>query len=202
LRRDPFSLQYQEVSHVVLATFAQPVPDRSVSIIANSDDKTHKSVLVSVTGPAYQGFRPPLSEGGQEVIQYDANNPFAPSNPTIYGSGEKYTAGRQTTSLMVVEVQVQNTVLNKVGLKGDLAWKTVDGPFELQPTFSGEVFVTWGSHHAAVQGNGVIKLPDATTGTVKMRLKISEIDYYAEESPPTVVDTRYRRPFVAFIPIN
>ena len=41
-----------------------------------------------------------------------------------------------------------------------------------------------------------------------MRLRISELDYYpflGEEDvpvPPTTVNTTYRRPFVAFIPIN
>ncbi len=55
--------QAVEVSPVVLATFAQPVPDRSVSVVANTADKTGLTVLVSVIGPAYQGWRPPIDLG-------------------------------------------------------------------------------------------------------------------------------------------
>jgi hypothetical protein len=117
--------------------------DRSVSVVADTAGKTGKTVVVTETGPAYQGWRPPAELGGQEVIQYDADNPFAPSNPSIYGSDIDETVGTLHTSTMVVEVQIQNEVLNKLGIEGDLAWQTITtGPVRLSPTFSGEVFVT------------------------------------------------------------
>jgi hypothetical protein len=192
-----------EVSPVVTATFAQPVPDRSVSVVTDTADKTGKTVVVTVTGPAYQGWRPPLDLGGQEVIQYDADNPFAPSNPSIYGSDIDETVGTLHTSTTVVEVQVQNEVLNKLGIEGDLAWQTTTtGPVLLSPTFSGEVFVTWGGVGSPGGGSGAVVLPDPVTSSTKMRLRISEIDYFAENEAPAVVDTRFRRPFVTLIPLN
>ncbi len=119
---------------MVTATFAQPVPDRSVSVVTDTADKTGKTVVVTVTGPAYQGWRPPADLGGQEVIQYDADNQFAPSNPSIYGSDIDETVGTLHTSTMLVEVQIQNEVLNKLGIEGDLAWQTTTtGPVRLSP---------------------------------------------------------------------
>jgi hypothetical protein len=35
-----------------------------------------------------------------------------------------------------------------------------------------------------------------------MRLRVSELDYYAGTEPPTSVDTSLRRPFVSLIPLN
>jgi hypothetical protein len=191
-----------EVSPVVLATFAQPVPDRSVSVVANTFDKTGLSVLVSVTGPAYQGWRPPLDLGDQQIIQYDANNEYAPSYPQLYDGDTSNTVGVQSTSTMVVEVQIQNEVYNKLGLEGDLAWETTSqGPVLLPPTFSGSVYVTWGNVGAGPNAVGVVTLPDVVTSSVKMRLRISEIDYYGSGAP-AVVDTTVRRPFVCFVPLN
>lgn len=140
--------QAAEVSPVVLATFAQPVPDRSVSVVPNPNDPTGLSVLVSVTGPAYQGWRAPMTFGASPpfVTQYDQNNPNAPVDTTIYGGTPSVDDGKLTTSTMVVEVQIQNEVYNKLGLEGDLAWETTSqGPVLLPPTFSGDVYVTWGA---------------------------------------------------------
>lgn len=191
-----------EVSPVVTATFAQPVPDRSVSVVTDTADKTGKTVLVTVTGPAYQGWRPPEDLGG-ETIQYDANNPYAPSNPSIYGSDIDETIGTLHTSTMVVEVQIQDEVLNKLGIEGDLAWQTTGtGPVLLPPTFSGEVFVTWGGTGTIGGPSGAVVLPAPVTSTTKMRLRISEIDYYASDTAPAIVDTTFRRPFVTLIPLN
>ncbi len=103
---------------------------------------------------------------------------------------------------MVVEVQIQNEVYNKMGLEGDLAWETTSqGPVLLPPTFSGEVYVTWGNVGAGPNAVGVVTLPDQVTSSVKMRLRISEIDYYGSGAP-AVVDTTHRRPFVCFVPLN
>ena len=209
MRFQPFS-QYEEspengvleVSPVVLATFAQPVADRSVTVVANSADKTGKSVLVEVTGPGYQGWRPPAAYGGQDVTQYDAENPYAPSNPSIYGSDIVVTRGKQSTSTITVEVQVKNPVLAKAGLGNDFIWESVTAPVELKASFSGEVYVTWGSTKPSANGVGVVKLPDALSSATKMRLRINEIDYYADSTAPTSVNTQYRRPFVSHIPIN
>jgi hypothetical protein len=190
-----------EVSPVVTATFAQPVPDRSVSVVTDSADKTGKTVTVTVSGPAYQGWRPPADLGGQGSIQYDADNLYAPSNPSIYGADIVETRGTQHTSTMVVEVQIQNEVLNKLGIEGDLAWQTTStGPVLLPPTFSGEVFVTWGG--TGPGGGGAVVLPEPVTSATKMRLRISEIDYYADDVAPAAVDTTFRRPFVTLIPLN
>jgi hypothetical protein len=185
-----------EVSPVVTATFAQPVPDRSVSVITDSADNTGRTLFVTVTGPAYQGWRPPSSATDDPTKQYDANNYYAPQNPTIYGANA-YTAGTQHTSTMVVEVQIQDENLNSMGIEGDLAWRTVDtGPVLLPPTFSGQTVVTWGGAAAAVG------LPAPVTSTTKMRLRISEIDYYQDNQAPQVVNTSFRRPFVSLIPLN
>jgi hypothetical protein len=194
-----------EVSPVVTATFAQPVPDRSVSVITDTADKTGKSLFVTVTGPAYQGWRPPAVYGpGAGVgVQYDANNFYAPQNPSIYGADIVETVGTLHTSTMVAEVQIQSEVLNKLGIEGDLAWETTStGPVLLPPTFSGEVFVTWGGSASAGTGAGVVVLPEPVTSTTKMRLRISEIDYFADDTAPAVVDTTFRRPFVTLIPLN
>jgi hypothetical protein len=158
---------------------------------------------VSVTGPAYQGWRPPIDEGGQEAIQYDPDNQFAPSYPQLYGGDSAGTDGVQSTSTMVVEVQIQNEVYNKLGLEGDLAWETTSqGPVLLPPTFSGSVYVTWGNTGGpGPNAEGVVTIPDVVTSSVKMRLRISEIDYYGS-GVPAVVDTTNRRPFVCFVPLN
>jgi hypothetical protein len=160
-----------------------------------------------VAGPGYQGWRPPLGTLLNETTFYDGDNVYAPSNPDIYGASVVNTLGTQHTSTMVVEVQVQNEVLNKLGIEGDLAWKTTSaGPVSLPAeigsfgeTAPGATIVFWGG----VGGSApVIELPFPLTGTTNMRLRISELDYYTGTGPPATVDTRYRRPFVAFIPLN
>ena len=155
--------QAVEVSPVVLATFAQPVPDRSVSVVADTSDKTGLTMLVSVTGPAYQGWRPPDRLGvGRRPCSTTPTISYAPSNPQLYGRRHRrHRRHVQSTSTMVVEVQIQNEVYNKLGLEGDLAWETTSqGPVLLPPTFSGEVFVTWGDAGAGPDAGGVVDLPD------------------------------------------
>jgi len=91
----------------------------------------------------------------------------------------------------VVEVQVQNT---SQGLSGDLAWAPAPGT---SPVLMDAIFeqstVVWASD---------VTLPKPIGGPTKMRLRISEIDFYQSTSAPTSVDTTQRRPFVAHIPIN
>ncbi len=123
-------------------------------------------------------------------------------NPSIYGSDIDETVGTLHTSTMVVEVQIQDQVLNKLGIEGDLAWQTTStGPVLLPPSFSGEVFVTWGGSSPG-GSSGAVVLPHPVTSTTKMRLRISEIDYYTGDTAPAVVDTSFRRPFVTLIPLN
>jgi hypothetical protein len=209
-RFQPYSEAYGqgksiEVSPVVLATFAQPVPDRTVSIVPDTADSSGESIYVTVTGPAYQGWRPPNTSLETSNVskgwywQYDGNNGYAPQNAAIYGDEEANTHGIEWTSAMVVEVQIQSSVLLKQGFEGDLAWEVVSGqtPVLLPPTFSPQTSVTWGAGDS-----GLVKLPQPVTSAVKMRLRISEIDYYGATTPPTKVDTSYRRPFVSLIPIN
>jgi hypothetical protein len=193
-----------EVSPVVLTTFAQPVPDRTVSVITDTADHTGRTLVVTVTGPAYQGWRPPSTLGPDPTQQYDTNNRFAPQNPSIYGSNIGETVGTQQTSTMVAEVQIQDENLNNMGIEGDLAWRTTGfGAVLLPPTFSGETVVTWGGHAAAAKGEGVVKLPAPVTSSTKMRLRISEIDYYDQrEDLLKTVDFKFRRPFVSHIPLN
>ena len=89
-----------------------------------------------------------------------------------------------------------------MGIEGDLAWRTADfGPVLLPPTFSGETLVTWGGHAAAAKGEGVVRLPAPVASATKMRLRISEIDYYQDDERRDV-DTSFRRPFVSLIPLN
>lgn len=197
----PGALGPLEVSPVALAVFAQPVPDRSVSVTANTSDSTHKSVLVAVSGPGYQGWRPPVFQVQQanDVDQYDENNPDAPSSPYIYGSTGMVKT--KSTSTMAVEVQTLNATFVAAGLTGDLAWETVGAPQTLYPTFPGNSLVTWGKKNSSGKP-GVVTLPDATTSSTKMRLRISEIDYLPGDTAPSTVSTAYRRPFVCVIPIN
>jgi hypothetical protein len=201
---DPTVYETVEVSPVVMATFAQPVPDRAVTVVANSADKSHTSVLVSVTGPGYQGWRTPIFEGNDPTVQYDADNKWAPQNPSIYNGHVIALDGSQHTSTIVVEVQVQDPVLLKSGFgtNSEMVWKAAKAPVELAPSFSGEVFVTWGSTKPSLHGSGVVTLPAALGSTTKMRLRISEIDYYEGASAPTTVNTNLRRPFVTFVDIN
>ena len=190
-----------ETSPVALATFAQPVPDRSVIVLPNTADATHSSVLVTVSGPGYQGFRPPQSIGGTPGLEYDPQNYYAPEDSRIYGTDIVNTLGTEHSSTVVAEVQIQNPALNKLGLIGELAWETLGTPTRLAPTFGSDTIVTWGTTPSK-KNNGLVKLPHPTSSTVKMRLRISEIDYYQGSTAPSTIDTSLRRPFVSIIDLN
>jgi hypothetical protein len=96
-----------------------------------------------------------------------------------------------------------------LGIVGDLAWEsTSTGPVLLPPDIGifggaapGAVWVAWGGGDGS-GSIGLVELPEPVTATIKMRLRISELDYYTESTAPTTVDTTFRRPFVAFIPLN
>jgi hypothetical protein len=209
VRFQPWSEQYPqgdtvEVSPVVTATIVQPVADRTVSVIAYAADKSGRSVSVTVSGPGYLGWRPPGvgTEISDEYFQYDLNNVYAPQDPAIYDVEMENASGSMHTSTVVVEVQVQDVALNKLGITGDLGWKaaTAGAIVQLPATFpdDGSTIVTWGGSGR----EGLVFLPDALSSNTKMRLRISEIDYYAGTSAPTAVDTTLRRPFVSLIPLN
>jgi hypothetical protein len=176
-----------ELSTVTLATFAQPVSNRAVSVTENSEDPT-QSVNVTVTGAGYYGYRP-MQPGAKQ--QWDYENPDA-KHPYTLELSSIAAPGKNTSSLMLVEVQVQDA---SKGLSGDLAWTTPAGfgPTALTVTFSGNPLLTWKNERAG------IALPHPI-GTVPMRLRISEVDYAT--SVPTTVNTSLRRPFVAFITIS
>lgn len=203
VRFQPYSIQDNgvEISHVTLASFCQPVPDRNVSVVENSNDKTNQSVLVTVTGQGYYGFRPINSaqdEGTTPAqLQYDSENAYA-----LHPDGDG--RGNQASSTIVVEVQVQDT---SSGLTGDLSWIPAPGlsPVMLQQSFNGTNEVSW--NPPFIPGTLVpkgIELPyPLGGGQPPMRLRISELDYYPFlNGAPSQVDTRLRRPFVVHIPIN
>lgn len=213
-RFQPWSQAYNagsaiEASPVVTATICQPVPDRTVVVVPTGS--SGKEVLVAISGPAYQGFRPPnpnavtkeLHKSGNVYYEYDGDNAFAPSNPDIYKSELKYTVGKEHTSTMVVQVQVQSPVLNKMGLEDDLAWEPTGSSFRLPATFfAGNTTVIWGSTDRSSSKAVVVSLPDSVTSSTKMRLRISELDYYTGSDAPDAINSQYRRPFVALIPLN
>jgi hypothetical protein len=184
-----------EVSPVVTATIAQPVPDRTVVVVADGIE-----LKVTVSGPAYQGWRAVQGPwfGDPTDEQFDLNNEYAPPNPNIYEGTQGPYGGTLHTSTIAVEVQVQNEALNKLGLSDDLAWMNSGGGtpviVTLTPTFSdATTSVTW---------TGTIALPDSLSSSTLMRLRVSEIDYYEGSGPPSSVDTSLRRPFVSLIPLN
>ena len=100
VRFQPYSIEGAEISTVVLAGFAQPVPDRLVSVVANAADATNSSVFVSVSGPGYYGWRPPTDSSAP--VQSDYLNLYAP-RPYSGNPGND-----QSSSTMIVEVQVQD----------------------------------------------------------------------------------------------
>jgi hypothetical protein len=193
VRFQPYSIVGAEISSVTLATFAQPVANRSVSVTANSMDPTNKSVLVSVSGPGYYGWRPP--DPATAAVQLDNPNPSYSLHP--YSGG-----GAEATSTMIVEVQTLDTTS---GLSGELAWVAAPGtsPVMLRATFPGANQVSW-----SLSGSESVALPAALGSTTSMRLRISELDYYpfyeggSTPVTPAAVNTSFRRPFVALIPIN
>jgi hypothetical protein len=196
VRFQPYSIVTQEVSPVTTATIAQPVPDRLVVVLQNPKDANNASVLVSVTGPGYQGWRAPThlytDSHGHKYVK-DGDNP---NSPQIYDTGG---IGSEHTSTMAVDVQVHDT---SHGFEGELAWKTVGRPFRLRPQFSGSTTVEWGGIGGNVDRQGLVDLPHALTSSTKMRLRISEIDFHPGNEAPAKIDTSLRRPFVAFIPLN
>lgn len=180
VRFQPWAFPGAEISTVTLATFAQPVAGRAISVTRGNDDRT---VSVTVTGPGYYGYRP-VQPG---TVQYDVQNPDA-EHPFSAPPFPASTPGRQTTSMMLVEVQAQDT---SKGLSGELAWAVVEGtsPVALDATFSGGPIVTW---------SGTVPLPGPYTSG-GLRLRVSEVDY--PTTTPTVVDASLRRPFVALVPL-
>jgi hypothetical protein len=188
VRFQPFSTPGAEISTVTLATFAQPVANRTVSAVQVATDPTGMTLSVTVEGPAYYGYRPIFPPSSGTV--YDVDNQFA-QHPFSDGQGQR------ATSMMVVEVQVQDT---SKGLSGDLAWRTpTNAIFQLQPEFNDSTIVTWASATPSGAPGGVT-LP-YPVGSQPMRLRISELDYPAN-GMPAQIDTRSRRPFVAFLPVS
>jgi hypothetical protein len=204
VRFQPYAIVGAEVSTVTLATFAQPVADRFVTVTSDTSDPTNSSVYVSVSGPGYYGWRPPLpigvSPGEHAETQVDDFNPYA---PLVY---EDEPDDTRSTSTMVVEVQVQDT---SSGLAGDLAWVSAPGstPVVLNQSFFGSNEVLW-EYLNDGGGKASIPLPAAIGSATPMRLRVSELDYYqfrgGSDGPviPATVDTGFRRPFVALIPIS
>ena len=192
VRFQPYSLESLEVSPVATATIAQPVPNRYVTVLLNPFDADKASVLVSVYGPGYNGWRPPTGSIAAPH-QVDGSNPDAPQ---IYDAG---TTGHVHTSTMVVDVQVQDKSL---GFEGELAWKTVTKPTTLFFNFSDtSTTVEWGGINGPELPQGIVALPAAVGGPTKMRLRFSEIDFHGGGRLDSV-DTSVRRPFIAFVPIN
>ncbi len=162
------------VSPVSLVTFAQPVADRSVEVVGTN------KLYVTVRGPGYVGWRGP----GEWV---DRNNPDA-EHPNSNKEGV------QTTSTMVVEVQQQ--LESTFG--ADFGWSTVDG---YTTTLSADISVRApGQIQNEVEWTSYtpIKLPSSGN---PLRLRISEIDYPADEPLPAQINTALRRPFVCHIPL-
>ena len=197
VRFQPYSVVTQEVSPVTTATIAQPVPDRLVVVLENAEDKDAASVLVSVVGPGYEGWRAPTKQykdSHGHVYVKDGDNP---NSPEIYDTGG---VGGAHSSTMAVDVQIYDP---SSGLEGDLAWKTVGHPVRLHTKFTNSTTVEWGGLGGNVDApRGTIPLPYQLGSKTKMRLRVSEIDFYPSSLPLTKVDTSLRRPFVAFIPIN
>jgi hypothetical protein len=192
VRFQPYAFPGAEISAVTVATFAQPVSNRSVLVTQGEGGGV---VTVTVNGPAYYGYRPVLQstqfaitepDGKVETIwvQGDTENPYA-EHPYSYPTG----SGQRATSTMAVDIQVQD---QSKGLSGDLAWATLTsyGPMYLDAKFSGGPEVTW---------TGSFELPEGYDEAA-LRLRISEIDY--PTSLPDEVGTSVRRPFVALMPLS
>jgi hypothetical protein len=178
VRFQPYAYPGAEVSRVALASYVQPVPDRAVTVINSGP----QAVRVVVGGPGYQGFRPANPPGENSAVVDDVDNNFA-LQPFSYGGGQP------VTSTMVVDVQIQDT---STGLSGDLAWRSATNPVSLSPIFEGPMCY-W---------TDTVTLPYPIGGTTPMRLRVSELDYYTGTGAPAQVDTSFRRPFVAHIPVS
>lgn len=175
-RFQPWSLPGYEVSPVVLATIAQPVPDRIVLV---TEGTTPGTVQVQVEGWGYVGCRPAaFNTAGdpQSGVATDQDDP-------------EYLGG----PAMVVEVQMQP---GGSGLSGDFGWVTATdtSPMLLSSPGNEGAFVSW---------SGEVALPFvSSSATGPLRLRISELDFYTSNEAPTTVDTTYRRPFVVHIPLS
>jgi hypothetical protein len=171
-------------SPISLVTIAQPVPDRQVTVTADSS-----GISVEVTGTAYYGWRHATSLSTDVV---DRTNATA-THPNSTGGGSP------ATSTMVVEVQEYD---DSTGFTGDLAWKTVPGyTVALVPQFKGATGSTMSWVSGTSSKKGPVKVPLTFT---PMRFAISEIDYYGppDAALPAVIDTTHRRSFVVHIPIS
>jgi hypothetical protein len=178
---DPTDNKY--LSPTTLVTYAQPVPDRSISVVNDGSG----FVLVTVSGPGYYGWRPapandPLNH--HDIYNTDARHPNSDGK------------GANTTSTMLVEVQEFSDV---DGFTGDFGWKSRAGAVALVPHFSGTSIVEWN----CVNANGPQPIDVSASDGQQLRLRISELDYYstADQGVPTTADTSFRRPFVAHIPL-
>lgn len=200
VRFQPYSEPGIEVSPLTTATIAQPVADRLVVVLQNGADGTEKSVYVTVVGPGYQGWRSPTTlynaSGGEQYMR-DGDNPYAPQ---VYSTGG---VGSVHTSAMVVNVQVQDP---HQFLQGDLSWVNVGDPVRLEASFPGSTTVEWGPTSDNVRAGstpgGLVTLPAALSSSTKMRIRVSEIDFFGDDDSVRDVNTSVRRPFVAFIPLN
>ncbi|MGO9911698.1 MAG: hypothetical protein ACLPQS_11120 [Acidimicrobiales bacterium] len=179
VRFQPYAYVGAQVSKVSLATFAQPVVDRVVSVVKSGP----QTVRVSVTGPAYQGFRPLTAEDAGATTIQDLDNDFAIREYTDLG-------GQPVTSTMVVDIQIQDPA--GTGLPGELSWTVASSPVVLSPTYEATI-ATW---------TGTVTLPYPIGDATPMRARVSELDYYTGSSAPAAVDTSLRRSFVAHIPIT
>jgi len=180
-RFQPFSIPGVETSQVVLATFAQPVADRSVSVVQIGAS----NLRVSVSGPSMRGWRAAGAPGNNPSEVQDWLNQDA---PTPYSGG----GGSPQTSTMVVEVQFQNL---SGGLSGDLAWQSWPkmAPIRMSAGLVGGS-ATWSAG---------LKTPVPIASVTKLRLRISELELtQSPQQVPSTIDTQSRRPFVAFIPLN
>ncbi|HTW97309.1 MAG TPA: hypothetical protein VMD59_00950, partial [Acidimicrobiales bacterium] len=216
VRFQPYAIDTAWISKTVLASFCQPVPGRIVEVIGDTSDPTDSSVFVNVTGSGYFGFRPPNDGSYADSYpppeyQHDLSNRYAPQPFSYNGSTEPQT------STVMVEIQVPiQTVDPSSPLTGDLGWisyQNVDSSYEPIMLTANFNFYAPGTPHNTVRwelldpaNNSLrsITLPYSLNGTTKMRLRISELDYYRylDLGAPTTIDTTYRRPFVCLLPLN
>jgi hypothetical protein len=218
VRFQPYSIETAEISKTVLASFCQPVPGRVVEVIGDTSDATDSSVFVNVTGPAYFGFRPPndasfyQSSYDPPEYQHDLGNEYAPQPFSSLGDDTP------STSTIMVEIQVPiQSVDPSSPLTGDLGWvsyQNVDPNFPPVMLTANFDFYAPSTPHNTVRWELLdpenptelqsIVLPFSLNGTTKMRLRISELDYYhyRDLGAPLEVNTGFRRPFVCLLPIN
>jgi hypothetical protein len=177
------------LSPTTLVTYAQPVSDRSVLVVIDPDG----SIRVTVKGPGYYGFRPaPFAVEDGAIVPN-------PTEPYVHDRFNKYAehpnsdgAGARATSTMIVELQQYD---DSDGFSGDFGWKT-RGQVTLQPDLDGSAVVNW-----TTTTDATLHTP-ANVARESLRLRISELDYFPFlDLTPNVIDTTWRRPFVAHIPL-